>query len=289
MRARDWRVAGPKLSGVIADDSDDLPPWGWWTAVPAAVVGFVLAEIFTTIVYAIGSGNGASTSHPTPAMEIVGSIVFDLGFIVAIVVVAHTNGGARPAAFGFRRVGWKVAIGSIAAAAIAYYVLTDVYSLVFSLHGSDKLPSGFGLRRSHWAVFGTAVFVCAVAPMCEETIFRGYLFGTLRKLHLGVAGRELGPWVAAVVVGILFGLAHTGSANPQYLIPLGFLGFVLCLVRWRTKSLYPGMALHSGNNSLALAVQLHWSVGASVALIVGAWLVIALVVGPLGARSRALA
>ena len=68
-----------------------------------------------------------------------------------------------------------------------------------------------------------------------------------------------------MIVGILFGLAHTGSANPEYLVPLGFLGFVLCLVRWRTRSIYPGMALHSANNSLALAVQLHWSLGAACA------------------------
>jgi membrane protease YdiL (CAAX protease family) len=95
--------------------------------------------------------------------------------------------------------------------------------------------------------------------------------------------------VAALIVGVLFGLAHTGSANPEYLVPLGFLGFLLCMVRWRTRSLYPGMALHSANNSIALAVQLHWSVGAAAALAVGAWLVIAVVAGPLGARRPALA
>jgi hypothetical protein len=125
--------------------------------------------------------------------------------------------------------------------------------------------------------------------MCEETFFRGFLFGTLRKLPVGVAGRDLGPWLAAVIVGILFGLAHTGSANAEYLVPLGFLGFVLCLIRWRTRSLYPGMALHSANNSIALTVQLHWSAGAGLALLVGSWLVIAALVGPLGARSPALA
>jgi membrane protease YdiL (CAAX protease family) len=174
-------------------------------------------------------------------------------------------------------------------AAVAYYVITDVYALVLNLHAKDNLPKSFGLHTSHWAVAGTAAFVCAVAPICEETFFRGFLFGTLRQLPLRVAGRDLGPWLAAVIVGILFGLAHTGSANAEYLIPLGFLGFVLCLVRWRTRSLYPGMVLHSGNNSLALAVQLHWSVGAGAALMVGAWLVIAVVTGPLGIRTPALA
>ena len=58
----------------------------------------------------------------------------------------------------------------------------------------------------------------------------------------------------------LFGLAHTGSvSSSQYLIPLGFLGFVLCLIRWRTGSLYPCMALHAFNNVLAFGVLLDWT------------------------------
>ena len=59
--------------------------------------------------------------------------------------------------------------------------------------------------------------------------------------------------------------------SPQYLIPLGFLGFVLCIVRWKTGSLYPCMALHSINNCVALGVnEFHWNAGEIVALTVGA-------------------
>ena len=99
------------------------------------------------------------------------------------------------------------------------------------------------------------MFVCVIAPIAEEFFFRGFVFGALRRMHVVIAGRNIGVWIAAVITGILFGLAHTGSASPQYLVPLGFLGFVLCLVRWRTGSLYPCMALHSINNSLALGVN----------------------------------
>ena len=61
---------------------------------------------------------------------------------------------------------------------------------------------------------------------------------------------------------------------------------MLCLVRWRTGSLYPCMALHSANNALALGVnQLSWSALAILGLVLASWLVIAVVVGPL--RSRA--
>ena len=97
-----------------------------------------------------------------------------------------------------------------------------------------------------------------------------------------MAAARSGPWVAALIVALLFGLAHSGSAKPAYLIPLTFLGFVLCIVRWKTRSLYPCMALHSINNSVAMGVnEFHWNVGEIAALIVGSLALIALITGPL--------
>ena len=143
--------------------------------------------------------------------------------------------------------------------------------------------------RAHLLLLA-AVFVCAVAPMCEEFFFRGFVFGALRNIPLRVGRVDGGPWIAAVLTGILFGLAHTGSANPQYLIPLGFLGFVLCLVRWRTGSLYPCMALHGANNALALGVnQLNWNALEIVGLVLASWALIAAITGPIGWRNPALA
>ena len=125
-----------------------------------------------------------------------------------------------------------------------------------------------------------------VAPIAEEFFFRGFIFGALRQWHIKVAGHEIGTWLAAIETGILFGLAHTGSAAAQYLIPLGFLGFVLCMVRWKTRSLYPCMALHSVNNSLALGYnELHWTGGEILALVAGSIAVIAAVTLPLAGRT----
>jgi membrane protease YdiL (CAAX protease family) len=268
---------------------DERPPWRLWIAPASIALGFVFGEVGSLLVDGVGVAGGASATHPTPAMAIVGSIVFDLGFVGAAILLASVTGSGRAPDFGFRRVSWRVAVPVVALAALGYYVLTAVYATLFSLHGSDKLPSEFGVSRSTVALIGTAVFVCAVAPMAEEFFFRGFFFGSLRRLQVPFLGRELGPWIAAVVTGILFGLAHTGSANPQYLIPLGFLGFVLCLVRWRTGSLYPGMALHSANNALALGVQLHWSAAAVVGLVLASWAVIAAIAVPIGVRTPRLA
>jgi uncharacterized protein len=233
---------------------------------------------------------GSSVNHPGPAATIIADIVFDLCFVAAALWLAWWRGRARPEDFGFRRIPLWTGAVAVAAAAVAYYGVTAIYSALVHLHGKDKLPSELGATHSTAALVAASLFVCAVAPMCEEFFFRGFVFGALRNIPLRVGRVDGGPWIAAVLTGILFGLAHTGSASSQYLVPLGFLGFVLCLVRWRTGSLYPCMALHSANNALALGVnQLNWSVPAIIGLIAASWLVIAAVTGPLSSRMPRLA
>jgi uncharacterized protein len=278
------------MSGIGSEDRTDVPTWAWWAAPAAIVFGLILGSVGTIVVDIIGATGGSTVSHPTALVSIIGDIVFDLCFVAAALIMVYTAGGIAgrlpsPAEFGFRRAHLRTAIVTFVLAAIVYYVVTDIYAAIFSLHGKDKLPSELSDTHSHAAVVLTAVFVCAVAPICEEFFFRGFLFGTLRKMRVAVAGHDLSVLIAAIITGILFGLVHTGSASSQYLVPLGFLGFMLCMVRWRTGSLYPCMALHSANNAVALGYEdLHWSAPEIIALMVGSWAVIALLVGPIGAR-----
>jgi uncharacterized protein len=262
--------------------SDDEPPWGVWTAPAAVLMGLGIGILGSVIVGVVASANGSSLSHPSPAVSLTADLVFDLSFVGAALYFAAAAGGLRPASFGFRRVRLGLAVGSVVAAGVGYYVVTAVYASLVRLHGTDKLPSELGVSKSTAALVAAAVFVCVIAPMAEEVFFRGFIFGALRRWRITVAGRELGTWLAAIVTGIFFGLVHAGSASPQYLVPLAFLGFVLCLVRWRTRSLYPCMALHAINNSLALGInQLHWSAPGIIGLMAGALLAIGLVTGPL--------
>jgi hypothetical protein len=66
-----------------------------------------------------------------------------------------------------------------------------------------------------------------------------------------------------------------GSAEAVFLPPLAFFGFALCLVYQRTGSLYPCMALHCMNNSVAFGVSQHWG-WATLLLFVSALSVISL-------------
>ena len=57
-------------------------------------------------------------------------------------------------------------------------------------------------------------------------------------------------------------------------MPLAFFGFALCLLRENTGSLYPCIALHCANNSLAFGVSQHWN-----------WQILVLFVSALGTIS----
>jgi membrane protease YdiL (CAAX protease family) len=270
------------------EDEASGPRWRIWIAPAAVALGLALGVFTTLIVQLVGHAAGSSLEHPTPAVNIISDVLFDLSFVAAALYFASVAGRARPSDFGFRLPKARTAITACVAAAILYYVVTALYAALVHLQGSDKLPSGLGASSSTAALVATGVFVCVIAPVAEEFFFRGFFFGALSQMRIVVAGRNLGIWVAAILTGILFGLAHTGSASSQFLVPLGFLGFVLCLVRWRTGSLYPCMALHSFNNSLALGVDQHWSALGVLGVMLGSWLLVAAITLPLSARGAPL-
>ncbi len=43
----------------------------------------------------------------------------------------------------------------------------------------------------------------------------GFLFGVLRRMNVQVSGRQLGPWLAALIVAVLFGLATLTPPTPN--------------------------------------------------------------------------
>jgi membrane protease YdiL (CAAX protease family) len=257
----------------------------YWVAVAAVVLGLAGGVFVSILVEGIGAAFGASTTKPPPAVNITGNFLFDAAFVGSALYFTTLSGWMGRREFGYVRIPWKTGVIAFVLAAVGYYAVTLIYSRIFGLHGAEKLPSDLGVLRSTWAAVATGVFVCVAAPMAEEFFFRGFLFGVLRRINWVVSGRQLGPWLAAVIVAVLFGLAHFDSAQPQDLIPLGMLGFALCIVRWKTGSLYPCMALHSINNCVALgANEFGWGPGKILLICAGSLLVIALVTGPLSRR-----
>jgi len=89
-----------------------------------------------------------------------------------------------------------------------------------------------------------------VAPLVEETVFRGYLYPLFAK-YFGVAASVL-------VTGVLFGLMHGAQLGWTWSLVavLAAVGIIFTFVRARTGSVFASFLLHLGYNSTIAAVTL---------------------------------
>ena len=244
-------VAPELPEGVERPPRPERPQWKPWMALAALVAAFGGALFGALVIGVIGSAAGSSFADPSPAVSISSTIVQDLSFIGAALLFANISARPLPEQFGLRPTRFWPAVGWMAVAFAAFYVFTLIWVAILGVSPDDtKLPDELGVKDSTYALLAVAFLVAVVAPMAEEFFFRGFFYGALRNWK--------GPWPAALLTGLVFGAIHIGSAEAAFLLPLGFFGFSLCLLRERTGSLYPGIALHCINNSLAFGVSQHW-------------------------------
>ncbi|HEX7291820.1 MAG TPA: CPBP family glutamic-type intramembrane protease [Conexibacter sp.] len=266
-------------SGPRAPDDDSR--WPPWTAPLALVAAFLFALMGAIGVGIVGAIFGASFDDPPPAVNIAATVVQDGAFIGAAVLFAGRAGRVLPAQFGLVRTRVGAAIGWMVAAYVTYVALGAAWAALIDTDAQDSLPDSLGVDESTAALVAVCVLVTVIAPLAEEVFFRGYFFGALRNWR--------GPWPAALVTGLVFGAIHAGGTEPVFLVPLAILGFMLCVVRERTGSLLPCIALHAINNALAFGVAEEWPAGAVLLLAVGAvavtMLACAAVMAPTAQRS----
>ena len=109
------------------------------------------------------------------------------------------------------------------------------------------------VRPNWWVRLQVLVLACVVAPIVEETMFRGVLYRHLRESSWRL-GFFLSVMISAVVVSFVFAVIH-----PQGLIAvpaLMALAFGFSLVREWRGTLIPGMVAHGLNNGLALCLAI---------------------------------
>jgi len=118
-----------------------------------------------------------------------------------------------------------------------------VFALTSVVSRPDKVPIDEVFKYKQTAVLFVAMAVL-VAPLAEETVFRGYLYPMF--------ARWFGVGPSIVLTGVLFGMMHgpqLGDAKSLIAI-MSLVGIVLTLVRSRTGSVFASFLMHLGYNSL---------------------------------------
>ena len=234
---------------------DRTPDWPAWMAPAALFGGLVLAAVGGLIVDlpAAVFGVNITSSHIPAGLEIADTVVQDIAFVLVAVLFARIGGRVvRAWQFGLRpprlRRLWTVLLPF--ALLLAFVVFSVIWAGLLHESTKEKLLEQLGANEGTTLLLLSAALTCVVAPVCEEILFRGFIFTALRNWK--------GTWPAAIITGLLFGGVHVGSAPVIDLVPLAFLGFGLCLLYRITGSLYPCIAAHSLNNSIAYGSLESW-------------------------------
>jgi hypothetical protein len=164
---------------------------------------------------------------------------FAIGFLAVVVAVAPLGWAAIPA-LGLRGANWK------------YIVFGALGTMALSVAVSQVGPQPEGMKQVFEIVRDlhqlalSLLLLAVLAPLVEELVFRGLLYGWL-------AGRWGGN-VGWIVSSLAFAAAHTEPAHIILVFPLGLL---FGWLRKRTDSLLPSLVAHIANNSLALVAAAY--------------------------------
>src|SRR5579884_1090813 len=175
----------------------------------------------------------------------IGAVVQDAIVLALVLAIA----GFRRDLLALRRprsIGRTVLL--LLAALVAIYVFEGIYGAL-AHPGNEQ-----GLTPPHWepshaaAYVVNSIVICTWVPFVEELTYRGVGYSLL--------ARSTGRWLAIAAVGILFGLSHGLVVSLPILV---VFGCILAWIRSKTRSVVPGMALHSSFNLVALvaAVTIH--------------------------------
>ena len=75
--------------------------------------------------------------------------------------------------------------------------------------------------------------LCFIVPVAEELVFRGIVFGQLRK--------GFGPWVSVLISAVVFGLMHGSDIHIGYAL---VCGLIIAACYYLTDSLIASIILH---------------------------------------------
>ncbi len=223
-----------------------------WYYRPLDLLGaFFIFLVFAGLVVLAPDGAEKAAPKLNP-QSISATIVFQ--FLLAAIVTATLVSRVRPIQWlGLRWPGWRWAPLIAPAGVLTMWVFfgslqASGYMQWIESFGVEAVQDTVKLFQSSTdpaTIALMAVAAVVAAPICEEIVFRGYLYGVAKKFA--------GPWVAALCSALVFGAAHGSLAA---LLPLTVFGLLLVFVYEKTGSIWAPMAIHFAFNGSTVLIQL---------------------------------
>lgn len=192
------------------------------------------------------AGEGAGMS----AGGLVASMVFNLLVCVALLTYLHRIRGLNPAElFGMQHIHWRSLAVVVLVFAVIILISVNLVSAAtvkwLEKFWPDQQPQETvrAFQESGSVGFRFLVIIAAVviAPLAEETLFRGFVYGVLK--------RYTDAPFAALASSLMFAVIHMHVGS---LLPLCMLAVLFCLAYEITGCLLAPMLLHAMFNSASI-------------------------------------
>jgi uncharacterized protein len=224
-------------------------PWSMADTVWGLIGGLLLAVIVPPLLVLPFDPSLADPNRASDGGLLAAQALFD-GLLLLVAVGVASRWRFRSLRQAFGRLGFRpfalTAIGILVATLIAYYISAGLFATYVVQPKQEDIGGDLGVGNPDLLIAVVAVvMIVGLAPIAEESFFRGFLFAGLRSRW------SLVP--AALVSGLIFGLVHA-TTGITTVVPLAVLGFALCWLYDRTGSLWPCVMAHAINNGLALAL-----------------------------------
>ncbi len=236
-------------------DSEDRPPL---TSITAKQALGVLA-LGATVTFAGYFGlpwlarSGDAVSFNPATLGLAADTVAYGGFLAACWLIAVRPAddgwiaiglrGCDPSLFwigGFLAFGWIVVSSVIYSATGIWETALAFGTELIAPYGNDPI-----------ALIGLFVLAGPIAAIVEEILFRGILYGWLR--------RRMNVPVAAILSAVIFTAAHPSvfTAGAAAAIDMTVLAILLALLFELSRSLWPSILCHALNNTILLSLYLY--------------------------------
>ena len=210
-------------------------------------VGFAVAQgILLLIGFSLSKFGFFVNINKTVIQTIFAALVYLLTLVIVLGVPKWLKKSvANREELGLTRLPSWLDIGLAPAGFVVYILATVALTalatmLIPGFDPNQVQETGFTNLAYRYELVLAFITLVVVAPLAEEILFRGYLYGKLRKY--------LPVWAAILLTSVLFGVVHE---QWNVAVDVFALSLVLCSLREITGSIWAGVLLHILKNSVA--------------------------------------
>lgn len=254
-----FAIAAARRSSVASARMPDAPPeipvgkvqvWAYRSSDLIALAAIV------AVFYLLAMTNSVAGQEKAKTALSAEMVMFSIGFQIftALIVLAVVVSRVNPVKWlGLAWKQWPLVFLIAPVTVMSMWALFAGLQMAGYMDLMDKLGvekvqetvTIFQTEKDMTVVLLLAFAAAIVAPVCEEIVFRGYLYPVAKKFA--------GPWMAGLCSALVFSAAH-GSLPA--LLPLFAFGLVLAAIYEFTGSIWAPMAVHFVFNGATVVVQL---------------------------------